>query len=386
MNLNSIFLLSNGIFTLFLGFFVAYLLVSNRKVERNSFYLLFSLGFIIYSIEIILRWISAEYNPSQSLTTVALTGVSLFLFSLGFWSISRRKSLLAVILPCYFSGYLLVGLWFANLIPYEIAIICVFLGYLPVIFMLLIHVAILRKMVDVFIFGWFFLLLTNFILLGQGWIADVFAIFSKILILRGMIDQDFVILSQRIRNKLILNPVMPITSLTKEGGIRLVIPSNNSSAFSSKFNWIEKKALENTEKGTDTYVLSFQDVFPHSALRRIKWINTEKNFILLFSSSSQEIKKEFTVFPMEITHIGATLTELANKYKNSETSYTIILTNLSLIIHTFGVQATYRLLSSKLGSLRESKANVYAFIYPNTHTDKTVIPLFENISDEVIKL
>ena len=385
MNINSISLLTNGLFTLLLGFFVVYLF-SNQKVKRDIFYLLFSLGFIIYGIEILLRWISEEYIPSQSSTGVVLTGISLFLFSLGFWSLSRKKILLTVIIPFFFAGYLLVGLWFANLIPYEIAVMCAPLGYFPVIFMLLLHVAILRKIVDTFTFGWFFLLLTNFILLGQGWIADLFAIFSKLLILRGMIDQDFIILTQKIKRTLFSHPVASITTSAKEGGIRLLIHSTNSSSFTTKYEWIEKKVIENTEKGKETYLFSFQDIFPHGALRRIKWIDNEKNFILLFSSSVQEAKKEFTVLPMEITHIGAALTEIANKCKNSDNSCVIIIDNLSLAIHSFGVSSTYKMILNKLGSLRESKIELYAFLHPDTHKNKHVVPLFENISDDVIKL
>lgn len=384
MNLNSIFLFSNGIFTLILGFSVAYLFFTT-KVKKDVFYLLFSTGFIIYGIEILLRWLSGNYNPAEHLTGPVLSGLSLFLFSLGFWSLSRKKILLfTIIIPFYFAGYLLVCLWFANLIPYEIAILSAPLGYLPVILMLILHVAILRKMVDTFIFGWFFLLLTNFILLGQGWIADVFAIFSKLLILRGMINQDFFILSQKIKRTLNSSQVASTIFSAQEGGIRLILPSTIS--LKNRYNWIERKVIENNEKGKETYIFSFQDSFPHSALRRIKWINPEKTFILLFSSSAQEAKKEFTLLPMEITHIGASLTEIANKCKKTEKCCTIIITNLSLAIHSFGVESAYKMLVTKLGLLREANIDLFSFLYPETHSDQHILHLFENISDEITKL
>ena len=385
MNLDSIFLLSNGIFTLLLGFSVVYLFAS-RRVERDIFYYLFSAGFTVYGIQILMRWMYGEYLSAQSITGAVLTGISLLLFSLGFWSLSRRKILLVTIIPSFSLGYLLLGLWFTNMIPREIAIICVPLAYFPIIFLLIIHATILRKVVDIFTFGWFLLLLVNFVLLEKGWIADVFAIFSKVLILRGVFDQDFILLTQKIRRSWVHRTVPAITQSSKEGGIQLLIPSRNSHSFGKKFKWIEEKVLENLKKDQDSFIFTFQDTFPHSALRRIKWINTEKVFVLLFSSSSQEAKKEFTVLPIEITHIGAALTELAGKYKNSDTGCTVIITNLSLLIQSFGVHSTYNMLLSKLGSLRESGIELFAFLHPETHTDKTVEPLFTNISDEVIKL
>jgi len=245
--------------------------------------------------------------------------------------------------------------------------------------------ATLRKTADKFIFGWSLLLLTNFVLLGLGWIADVFAIFSKVIVLQGIIDQDFIILTRRIQRELVPHSPPPDTGYGEEGGLKLITPPQ---VFSNirKANWIRERIQKDVKNGVSTYIFSFQDVIPNKELRRMKWINPEKVFVFLFSSSSKKVKEEFTVLPMGITHVGATLSEVIKKHSNLENGCTVFFTDLSLLVHLFGALPCYTMLLNKMGSLREEEVNLFAFIHPETHSDKSVVSLFTSISDKVIKL
>jgi hypothetical protein len=84
--------------------------------------------------------------------------------------------------------------------------------------------------------------------------------------------------------------------------------------------------------------------------------------------------------------VGAALSELIKEHLNSQKCCMVFLMDLSLLIHTFGILPCYNMLLSKMGSLREAGVNLFTFFHPETHSDKSVFPLFRNIADEVIEL
>ena len=45
-----------------------------------------------------------------------------------------------------------------------------------------------------------------------------------------------------------------------------------------------------------------------------------------------------------------------------------------------------KMLLGKMGALRESGLDLYAFFIPEMHSNKSVVSLFANIADEIIKL
>ena len=127
-------------------------------------------------------------------------------------------------------------------------------------------------------------------------------------------------------------------------------------------------------------------------LRKLKWINPERVFIFLFSSSILREKHEFTILQMGLSQIGATLSEIIKKCTEDQKKYksiqkcTIIFDNVSLLIHSFGVYPVYNLLLNKLGALRANQIELYTILQPDTHKDQTVPTLFKSISDENINL
>ena len=366
----------NGAVTFTIGSLIVYLIHIGR-LKKNLFYFAWAFGFMAYGIEIILR----DHIDEVSLALVG--GVMYSFLALGAWSLSNlslRKIVLAVPIIIV-SGFLyLTGSFPIALIPFPMAL-TLFYGLISV--GIIYNRAIFGRILDKLVLGWFFLLMVN-LLLWEQWIIDIFAVFAKIVLFLGILDQEFVLVAEKIRIAAQRYPSIS-PGVKKEGGVNLIIPTPDSST-GNEVNWMEDKIQENVREGVDTYVFSFQDLPSHSDLRRMRWINPEKVFVLLFSSSSLKAREEFTVFKMDITEMGATLFELIRKYYNVEEGCVVIFTDLSVLIHSFNVDDVFNMLLEKMGSLREAGVTLYAFFHPETHGDPAIANLFKNISDSVLKL
>jgi len=380
-DVNFIALITNGIITIFCGGFIFYS-VYTRKFTKNTFYYLLGAGFTFFGVQILAR----AFFPIYFQIYIGLMIAILFLFSTAFWSLNRKRIFLFLFASSYFTAFLLVFCWQMNFISYNIgSYFGMIFSYVPLVIYVIHHRVSLGRVADKFILGWFLLFLTNFLTFGMGWITDVFAVFSKIVILIGVIGRDFSASIYRISRETAPRFLPSDTGYGEEGGVKLVFPPRDSS-YMAKTNWVERKIQENLKKSVNTYIFSFQDIIPHSEMRRMKWIDPEKVEILLFSESADKTKDEFMGLPMGLQEIGATLSGVIKKYYKLEKGCTVIFTDLSLLIHVFGVYAVYNMLLNKMGSLREEKIDLFAFFHPETFSDKSVVSLFKNISNEVIEL
>jgi len=379
MNPDALALSANFIATFACGLCIIYF-ISSRKIGKHPFYVLWAFGFVFYASEILARILC----KNNDLIIIALLFGTFFSFSSGLWYLNRRKSFLATLVCTYFLIFLFALVWsLTDLMSLDFGKIAGFvIIYGGVTSLLFCHRLIFGRVADRFIIGWSFLFLSNIILPLGSWIVDVFAIFSKFVLLIGIVDQDFVVLTQKIQREMVPHSIPYDSGFGKEGKLTLIIPQHNL----SNIEWTIRKVRENVEKNTNTYIFSFQDVVPYSELRRMKWTNPEIVFIFLFSSSAENAKKEFAVLPMGITKVGATLSEVIKKQSHSEKSGTIVLMNLSLLINIFGTFEVYNMILDKRGALRERRVDLFAFLHPETHGDKSIVPLFANISDQVIKL
>lgn len=363
----------NGAATIVFGLIVL-LYVSRGRFYKHTFYYTWSAAFIIYGGQILFR-VYIDYFPFIVFSMIS----ALILFFVGIWSISRKKGFLYIT-----SSFLLIVVFvtaslLAGFIPVELSYgLGQIVYYLPIIIAILYQRVLFGKSVDKLALGWVLLLVSNISLWG-AWTDDIFSLFSKFLIFLGMMDQDFIITIEKVRDEL----QSPIPNAhfgeEEEGGLKLIRSSSVSKLKNLEF--VNKKIKENLNNDLDTYLFSFQDTIPYSELRRIKWIKPEKIKVFLFSTSVEKMKGEFTVLPMDLIHIGATLSEVIKKDKRSS----VFFMNLSLLIHVFGVYPVYNMLLDKMGALREEGVNLFTFFYPETHSDGSVISLFENISDEIIE-
>lgn len=381
-NIDSAALLLNSILTIGLGLYIVYSTYT-KKLGKQFFYYLFGIGFIIYGIQIFSRIFYADiFLPSLMVI------VSFLVLYMGLWTLSRKK-LFSAMISVYVFVLSLMFLWKLNLLPDTLLKfgppIGSFLVYIPILILIFYHRFHFGKVADKLAFGWALLFLANITTFGMGWITDLFAIFAKILIFYGIKGYDFIFVAQKIRDEMAAKQLPPDAGYEKEGKLKLILYTPASTSYTKQVNYIENLILEDIRKGINTLVFAFQDVIPHHELRRMKWINPEKVFILLFSASAERAKNEFTVFPMELTKIGVALSEAVKKSEKSEKGV-IIFSNLSLLIHSFEPYPVYAMLLSKMGAFREKGVEVFAFMNPETHTEKSVVSLFTDIADEVIKL
>lgn len=387
LDINFLFLNLNAAVTFFLGFIILYFLRIER-LEKHVFYYSWSLGFILYATQMACRAHDLfPVFPSMALIIIPV----LFFFLWGLWSLNRGKDFLYIVISFLIALSALSIIYLVNLVSLELAVV---LGqtvfYLPIIVGVLYQRIIFGKNVDKFALGWILLFFSNIILFDKGWIGDFFGITSKLIILAGTLDYEFVILTERIQRN-IKSGLPPIhTGNYREGGMTLVIQTVTSKKGRS-INWILKKVKENTENDDYNYFFAFRDVTSHEHLRKLKWINPERVFVFLFSNSTSRVRDEFTVIPMGITQIGATLSEIIKEAEIKQKSrsnqrYVVIFDNLSLLIHSFGVHQVYNLLLDKMGALRMNRIELVAIFQPETHSDQSIPPLFESISDKIIDL
>ena len=375
---NILFLLLNGAVTIICGIIIAYYAVK-KKVIESLFHYAWASGFLVYGIEILLRAGGFSVEITQALFFLAFV-----FFIIGILYLCRAKQLIAILsigLTFLFLSGVLVFFGFISSSFLEfIAYTVIFLFVVVAIFQ---HRILFGKSANLLAIGWILLFLTNALLQNSGWITDAFAVTAKIIILFGVLDYDFVVIAERASEKKF---PAPEAGYGVEGGLKLLISSENSNANMREGNWLKKKASENVQEGVETIVFAFQDVVPHKDLRAIKWINPEKVVVYLFSSSAQKVKSEFIVLPMGLTQIGAALSQATKQCQKTENGCTVVFLHLSLLIQVFGAEAVYNMLLNKMGYLRENGVNLYAVFYPTMHSDASIVSLFTRLADESIKL
>jgi len=89
IELNFVFLLANGIFTLFCAFSILYL-IGEGRLSRHRFYVSWIIGFTLYGAQLIVRALFAE-GTSVLQGILMIGAVSLFISSV--WDMSIRRHL-----------------------------------------------------------------------------------------------------------------------------------------------------------------------------------------------------------------------------------------------------------------------------------------------------
>jgi len=376
-------LYANSLLTLTVGAYILYLL-NTGKLRKHSFFLSMGVGFLFYGTEIAIRGLALP-PYFETLLFLILSLMFFVSVSLGLWSLTRKTSVFYALLAIYFSFFLLITLWAAGYLVGEMLLnVGSLVSFFTIIVLVLQHRSIFGKTIDKFLFGWLLLLISNFLLYNSGWIIDVLAIFSKLVILYGITDYDFAIISQRLMNER-QNPVLPLTAgLEKEGGFFLVI--SHSMSPIDDLPWIRNFVKQNIEQGLVTYLFVFQDILPYFELRRLKWMKPDMVSIFIFSSSSKKEDKEFIFLPMDLSDLGSSIAEIADHQRKTNKESVIILSDLSQLIHFFNPLPIYKTLVSKMGLLRQARLRTYGIIHPETHQEANILPLFMNIANDTINI
>lgn len=375
-------LTANSLFTIFSGAVILYL-ISKRKLERHIFYYGWSIGFFLYGIEILLRGYSIDNAYFVPMF------ITFLIFPLSTWALNPRRDVTILLLFfCFIFLYsTLAILHLSGMLGYDELNWAVgsILLYLPVTIIILNHRKLFGNCVDKLIVGWFSLFLINALFFEGGWIADTLAIFSKIVILNGIISYDFAIVTQRVRSGLSSRTLSVTAGYRKEGGLKLVMfGSKVGLPLMAVSKWVEERVEENIRENVETNIMVMQDVVPYRALRSAAWIEPDLVHVFIFSQNTQS-RKEFTVLRYGLTELGAAITEVAEKCTENEKECEILLVDLSVLIHTFGARNAYGFLLNKMGVLRSSGTSLVAVLHPETH-EESAVALFKTLADEIIHI
>jgi len=364
----------NAVVTFLFGIVILYNIYAGRSTRHFANYS-WGLGFLFYAFQIVSRVVM------KSMVLTFAFGVPFYIFFIfGVWSLARKRwliyALITLVVP-------LTVIWFSGLpSSTTFAVMATFFYGIMTAGMTYNRLS-LGRIVDKLLIGWFLLLLTNLLLLGAGWITDLFAVFGKFILLLGVLDQDFAILIREVRRSMEVPP--PATEgRVEEGGITLLSVTSTRAPLIKISEWLERRVKVNISNRVETNILVLQNVLPYSILRKVAWINPRHVHIFIFSENVEE-SREFTTLKYEVTKIGATISEIVKKYREIDNRGEIILVDLSVMIHTFGAKKAYSLLLNKMGLLRSTGTGLIAVVHPETH-DSTTIALFKTIADNILTL
>jgi len=375
-----LFLVANSFFTIFCGVTLLFFIYTKR-LERHVFYYGWSIGFILYGSQLLLR----AFSSTLFLTSVPMI-VAFIIFPLSTFLLNPKKSHWQLFFSLT-SLYVVLAILFLLGVLEECKQTWI-LGsaflYLPVAILLLFHRNHFGASVDKLLIGWFSLFLTNTLFPFGGHVADILAIFSKMVIFMGILNYDFAIIMNKIRKELVSPILLSDTGFVEEGGLRLItFQKNHYTSLVTVSDWLIQNVDSNIARNVETTIIVLNDVIPYSVLRSIVWKKPGMAKVFLFSSNPTN-KEEFTTLRLDISELGLTITEVTKKNSLSGEKGELILIDLSIMIHTFSVQQAYALLLNKMGMLRSSGTELTAVFHPETH-DKMVVSLFESIADTIIE-
>jgi hypothetical protein len=242
------------------------------------------------------------------------------------------------------------------------------------------------EVVDRLIIGWVLLILVNVFLSIPGveaYLIDSLAVFAKIIILYGMVDPRFYLFADEIKKYLVAglpekySPQMVNSfALVNLGGGR-----------SKEIGWIIRRLTENTKNGIRTVLIVFHDMISIEDLRRGNV--SEDDFYLVRiipqgKSSPKIFEDKIINIDNDLVSLEILLSNIIKFCKDKAIRCDIILYTLSWLIHFHGWNRMYSFLMGEMPSLKNSPVTLYAFYYPETHEEKSVVSKFEKLCDEII--
>lgn len=377
--------LANGLFTI--GF-LPYLYGIFRRTQRR-FYLLWGVGFGLYGLSIILR--SIIQLPTESyIVFVLLNYVLLYipgfiLIITGVGELIGRARLLLIsslsmpilILIIYFtSGPESIG-WAISLAPYLFMSVS-----------LLIIRSRFSTSLDLLVIGWTSLLLTNIatpLELMTPVYVEMFAIFSKVIILIGMTYPRFSYLVDDLASFLISG--IPATYL--ENSLQSFMMLNAQSSVKDRdIQWIKDRIKKNAETGVRNIFLTTYDlVSPHDLISR--GVSENEVYIVRMVPGGRDANVVFEqpilTINDNVNDLDMIFTDIINFSNDRRIQCEIILYTLSSVIHTHGWKRVYSFFIAKLPQLKNSMVHLTAFYYPETHSEDE-ISKFERMADQIINL
>ncbi len=383
--METILRLINGLFTLGIFYFLLRLNHSTGK----RFFLFWSVGFLLYGVNIILRVITPLYvwdvpNPIQwSAFALYMTGFLLIMVGIGDL-VNRVRRILTMTLVVPFipilnylvPGPVFVG-WAFALSPYFL--VALSLMYIRVKY---------GVPLDLFITGWMVLLLINASIplraMDSAYI-ELFATLGKAIIFVGMINPTFSFLVEGFKRYLSTAPSGDYIEGDKDH-ITLLHPTSTNRA--KEIEWINNKVKENSAKPRRTVIITLFDLISPQDIRHLGLEKGELYLVRMMPGGGGDAPQGEGVLTIrdDLDQLDFLLKDLVGYTSEREINCDIILHTLSTLIHTQGWRRVYSLFISRMPALKSSGIHLYCFYYPETHEDKSEISKFEKLADRIIEI
>jgi hypothetical protein len=356
------------------------------KKTQKRFYLLWGVGFLLYGINILLRlgappsfaqWFSAFLLLAGFISIIG--GIADLVNKLGLIYIVLLLPISLLVLLLTQDPYTLFierAGWVITVLPY--LIICVLFLVIRVNY---------SASIDLLLIGWAILLLVNVAFAFNAmeiYYVEIMAIFAKAVILIGMTKPSFSLLVDDLKQFLISGSPKEYVSGV-HGSISLV---QTNGSRSNVLDWIEERAIENTDKGIRTILVSTYDMISPNEIQARNL--TDKIYFVRMITGGRLIKNIFEENQMTIDDdlniLDILFSDIINYSNDRLLNCDIILYSLSSLIHTHGEKRVYSFILSMITPIKASYVRLYSLFNPATHDDKASIKRFEDIFDNVISL
>ncbi|MFP3951088.1 MAG: hypothetical protein ACLFVP_02955 [Candidatus Bathyarchaeia archaeon] len=378
----------NGFVTLFL----AYVLYKIYSECEKKFYFYWSLGYVFYGINIVIR---IFYQPSFSVETytdlivaffaILFVGLGFTFMIIGVGELIMKPVhmlLATMILPLFPVLQIVTGHIFISL-----SMLSILLPYAFMVFSLLVINWKTSLDLNLLTIGWSILLFINVGFFSKTMdhsLVEVMSGFGKIVIYLGMTKPNFSYIVDDFRSFLLSG--VPTEYLdTYTGGFGLVNLRNANRRKEVK--WIEERAASNSKKGIRTILISLYDMitpndFHDEAIRKelyfIRVIQGNPSTELRFGEGIMRVGEDLNKIDLLISDIF--------KFSNqNRLPCEVIIYTLSHLLHTHGWKRIYSYFTSKMPTIKNSKIKFTCFYYPETHEIRSDILKFETMADEVIQ-
>lgn len=375
-----LFRIINGLITLA----IFYSLNRLYNKTKRRFYMFWSLGFLFYGVNILLRIFVPviEMNPLGLLAFLLnILGFVIMMTGIGeLVDTARMTLIISVLIQITLTISVLRG------DSEQLAWVMVLSPYLVIIFSLAYLYARYDVKIGTIILGWVAIFLGN-VALSFNYLdiiyVDIISTIGKLIVYYGMTQPTFSFLADDLR-KFILSGV-PIEFLADyRGGVGLINLSGYSRA--QEIDWIKTRIHQNKSRGIRTILFSFYDLIAPSALDEdtraslylVRVIPGHRGLENIFDNQVITIDDDPNL-------IQIVLDDVITASGETTVPTEVLVYNLSNAIFIHGWTRLFSLVLTKIPKLKENQVKLSCFYNPEAHEDQSVITKFETLADEIIK-